>query len=580
MKTPPPKPPITGAEALVQGLIAAGITHAFGIPGASVIPLYDALFRHRDAIQFTLCRHEQSATHMADGYARASGRPAAVVVSSGPGATNTITGIMTAFMDSVPLIVLSGQAPSTLLGKDAFQETDVFNLSMPVVKHSYLLRSADDAPRIIREAVHIATTGRPGPVLVDVPRDVALDTCSSPISPPMALPGYHPVPRSYAANAPSTVLNLLAESRRPLLLAGHGTISAAPLLRKFAERTQIPVVTTLLAKGLFPDSHPLALGMPGMHGTPVANLALSRCDFLLCIGSRLDDRILGAPSSFCPNARIVHVDIDPAEFGKTVQSHLHVQGDAAAFLKDILPLAKPAADREWLDELAALRTANPVRLPAVRSGLHAPQVIAALRRMAPADSVVVTDVGQHQMWTAQYFPCEKPRTFITSGGAGTMGFGLPAAVGAQISRPDATVLCIVGDGGFQMTLSELSTVSRLRLPIKIFVVNNHVLGLVRQWQDMFFDDRFNAIDLDGNPDFVKLAKAYGIFAQNLKRPADISRILSRVLAHPGPALVNVECPRDDSVYPMVPPGAALSDMILAPPPPRRGRPPKRGKQTP
>lgn len=580
METQPTTSPISGAEALVQGLIAAGITHAFGIPGASVIPLYDALFRHRDAIQFTLCRHEQSATHMADGYARASGRPAAVVVSSGPGATNTITGIMTAFMDSVPLIVLSGQAPSNLLGKDAFQETDVFNLSMPVVKHSYLLRSADDAPRVIREAVHIATTGRPGPVLVDVPRDVALDACSSPISPPMALPGYHPVPRSYAANAPSTVLSLLAAARRPLLLAGHGTLSAAPLLRAFAERTRIPVLTTLLAKGLFPDSHPLALGMPGMHGTPVANLALSRCDFLLCIGSRLDDRILGAPTAFCKNAKIVHVDIDPAEFGKTVSSHLRVQGDAAAFLKDILPLAAPADDASWLAELDAIRAAHPLRLPSVRSGLHAPQVIAALRRLAPPDAVVVTDVGQHQMWAAQYFPCEKPRTFITSGGAGTMGFGLPAAIGAQISRPDATVLCIVGDGGFQMTLPELATLSRLRLPVKVFVVNNHVLGLVRQWQDMFFDDRFNAIDLDGNPDFVKLAKAYGIFAQNLKRPADIPRILRRVLDFPGPALVNVECPRDDSVYPMVPPGAALADMILAPPPPRRGRPPKNGTRHP
>ncbi len=567
----------TGAEALIRCLLAAGIDQAFGIPGGAALTLYDALYAHRDRMRFVLARHEQGATHMADGYARATGRPAAVFVTSGPGATNTVTGIMAAYMDSIPLLVVTGQATRAMLGKDAFQETDVFNLTMPIVKHSYLVKSADDVPRAVREAVYIATSGRPGPVLIDVPQDVAQEPCRAPLDAPVELPGYRPAVRAYPPEAVETVAGWLAEARRPVILAGHGAVlsGASAELRRLAEAARAPVAVTLLAKGVFPDSHPLCLGMPGMHGTAWANLALPECDLLLSLGARFDDRILGERGGFCPGARIVHVDVDPAEFGKMATPHLRCAGDVRAFLSDLLPrLRGPCDDAEWLAEIDRNRRKHAPKTP-IHGGIRPALVFGALNRLlAGRDATLATDVGQHQMWAAQTYRCERPDRFLTSGGGGAMGYGLPAAIGAQIARPGDTVVAAVGDGGFQMTQCELATVVNQRLPIKIVVFDNRELGMVRQWQDLLYGGRHSAVALDGSPDFAKLAAAYGIPAWRLKRPADVEKILRRALDMPGPALVDVETARGETVYPMVPPGHPLADMQLRDParrPPGRPR---------
>lgn len=568
---------ITGADALVLGLAQAGIRLAFGIPGGSALPLFDALARHPDQLRLVLTRHEQGATHMADGYARATGRPAAVFVTSGPGATNTVTGIMAAYMDSIPLLVLTGQATRAMLGKDAFQETDVFNLTMPIVKHSYLLRSANDVPRVVREAVYIATSGRPGPVLIDLPQDVAMEICHADLSPSLDLPGYHPAPHDYTSEVLQQAATALANARRPVILAGHGAVlsGAAAELQALAETLHAPVATTLLAKGVFPDSHPLSLGMPGMHGTAWANMALPACDLLLCLGARFDDRILGERGGFCPDAYVIHVDLDASEFDKMTHAHLRCHGDVRTFLRDLLPLlSAPCDDAEWLQEIRRNQKRHPL-VYSRQGGIHPPQVLEVLRRLLPPLSTLVTDVGQHQMWAAQFFRNETPGRFITSGGGGAMGFGLPAAIGAQLARPGEPVVAFVGDGGFQMTMSELATLVEQQLPVKILVMNNHSLGMVRQWQDLFCNARHSGVDLRANPDFVKLAAAYDIYAQTLKRPADIEKVLRRALVHPGPALVNVETAQNETVYPMVPPGHPLTDMRLGDRERRRpGRPRK------
>lgn len=570
----------TGAEALIRCLLSAGIDQAFGIPGGAALTLYDALYAHRDRMRFVLARHEQGATHMADGYARATGRPAAVFVTSGPGATNTVTGIMAAYMDSIPLLVVTGQATRGMLGKDAFQETDVFNLTMPIVKHSYLVKSADDVPRAVREAVYIATSGRPGPVLIDVPQDVAQEPCTAPLEGEVDLPGYHPAVRSYRAEDVATAARWLAAAKRPVLLAGHGAVlsGSADELRRLAEAARAPVAVTLLAKGVMPDSHPLCLGMPGMHGTAWANLALPACDLLLCLGARFDDRILGERGDFCPGARIVHVDLDPSEFGKMTPADLRCQGDVRAFLQDLLPrVARRCDSADWLAEIERNRKRFAPKT-AKHGGIRPPLVFDALNRLlAGRKATLVTDVGQHQMWAAQGYRCERPGRFLTSGGGGAMGYGLPAAIGAQLARPRETVVAVVGDGGFQMTMCELATVANQRLPVKILVMENRELGMVRQWQDLLCGGRHSAVALDGNPDFAKLAAAYGIAAWRVKRPADVERTLRRALGTDGPALVVVETARGETVYPMVPPGHPLGDMQVRDP---RKRAPGRPRKTP
>lgn len=564
---------MNGAEALIHSLEKVGIEIIFGLPGGAAIPLFDALYKVRQKLKFVLVRHEQGAAHEADGYARATGKPAAVLVTSGPGATNTVTGILTAYMDSVPMIVVTGQSPRSMLGKDAFQEADVFNLTMPIVKHSYLLKSANDIPRVVKEAYHIATTGRPGPVLIDVPKDVGMEACTVGLEAEMNLPGYQTEPRGYTPETIQQIVDALAKSQRPLIIAGHGAAlsHAEKELRQLAETLQVPVTSTLLGKGVFPDSHPLSLEGLGMHGTAYANRAVVECDLMMAVGARLDDRILGVPSQFCKNAVKIHVDIDGAEFGKLIQPDIRCRGDAKTVLQDLLPLVKRGDTADWLKRIEGFKKKWPMSY-AKKGGLHPPQVIDALNKLTGGKAIIATDVGQHQMWAWQFYHCDKPWQFISSGGAGTMGFGLPAAIGAQFGRPGETVIAIVGDGGFQMTLNELATAAIHKLPIKIILMNNHYLGMVRQWQDMFYEERYSGVDLEGNPDFVALAKAYGILGLNLKRAADIPKVLKKALDHPGPVLVNVEVVKHEEVYPMVPPGRPLEDTVLCHPRFKLGRP--------
>ena len=570
---------MNGAEALILSLEKIGIEIMFGLPGGSAIPLFDALYKVRKNMKFVLVRHEQGAAHEADGYARATGKPAAVLVTSGPGAANTVTGIMTAHMDSVPMIVVTGQSVRGMLGKDAFQEADMFNLTMPIVKHSYLLKSANEIPRVVKEAYHIATSGRPGPVLIDVPKDVGTEACTVGLEAEMNLPGYKPELRGYTPETLQKIADALSKSQRPVIVAGHGAVMsrAENELLELAEKMGIPVTTTLLGKGVFPDSHPLSLEGLGMHGTAYANRAIVECDLMMAVGARLDDRILGVPSHFCKNAVKIHIDIDGAEFGKLVKPDIRCRGDAKTVLQDLLPLVKRADTSEWVSRLAGYKKKWPLTF-SKKGGLHPPQIISALSDLTGGKAIMTTDVGQHQMWAWQFFKCDKPWQFITSGGAGTMGFGLPSAIGAQFGRPGETVLCIAGDGGFQMTMSELATAGIHKLPIKIIIMNNHYLGMVRQWQDMFYDERYSGVDLEGNPDFVELAKAYGILAMNLKRSADIQKVLKKALAHPGPVLVNVEVVKHEEVYPMVPPGKTLEETVMEHPRRKPGRPAGSKKQ--
>lgn len=562
---------LNGAQALIRALEKQGVEYVFGIPGGASIPILDAMVTTGTRVRFILVRHEQGACHMADGYARATGRPGVVCVTSGPGATNTITGIMTAHMDSIPIVVFSGQTVRSMIGKDAFQEADIFGITMPIVKHSYLVKDTNDIPRVVREAFYIATTGRPGPVLVDLPKDVTAGPLTGPLDVPMDLPGYHPEGPAVDTAKVQAIAEALSRSRRPVLLVGHGAIisGAAALVRELAEKLNAPVTTTLLGKGAFPETHRLSLGMLGMHGTAYANKAMVECDLVLAIGSRFDDRIIGQAARFCRDAVKIHVDIDPAEIGKMIRPDIACVGDAKAVLRELLPRVHRLKTEEWLARLEDYRRKHPLRYRK-RGGLRVPHVVEELQRLTGGKAVFVTDVGQHQMWCAQYWKVEEPRTWLSSGGAGTMGFGFPAAIGAQLGRPKDLVLAVVGDGGFQMTMAELATACNQKLPVKVFVMNNHYLGMVRQWQELFYEDRRSGVDLEGNPDFAEIADAYGALGLRLKRPADVRKVLTRALEHTGgPCVVNCEIVKEDNVFPMVPAGCALEDMLLGPP--RRSR---------
>ncbi len=563
-----------GAQALVRGLENEGVEYIWGLSGGAAIPIFDALVTTKTKIKLVLVRHEQGASHMADGYARATGRPGVVLVTSGPGATNTVTGIMTAHMDSIPMVVLTGQTVTPMLGKDAFQEADVFGLTMPIVKHSYLIKNTADIPRIVREAFYIANTGRPGPVLIDVPKDVSQGAFSGDLHAEMDLPGYR-VENRLDHSRILEIAGALNRARKPILLVGHGALvaNASSAVRTLAEKLGAPVTTTLLGKGAFPESHPLSLGMLGMHGTAYANKAMVECDLVMSIGSRYDDRIVGQPHRFCKDAVRIHVDIDEAEIGKMIKCHHWCVGDARVIVQELIKHVGPLNTSDWLRHLEGYKKKFPLKYKK-RGGLKMQHVLDELHKLTRGRAIISTDVGQHQMWAAQFCKTDYPANWLSSGGAGTMGFGLPAAIGAQFGRPKDLVVAVVGDGGFQMTMSELSTACVHKLPIKVIILNNHYLGMVRQWQELFYGERESGVDLEGNPDFAKLAAAYaGAKGFTLKRPADVRKILQRALDYDqGPAVVNAECEKTDNVYPMIPAGRALEDMLIEKPKTRLEKP--------
>ncbi len=557
---------MNGSQIIVEALRRHGVEYIFGYPGGACMPIFDALVDAPE-IKIILVRHEQGGTHTADGYARATGKPGVVLVTSGPGATNTVTGLLTAQMDSVPLVVLTGQTITPNLGKDAFQEADVFGVTMPVVKHSYLVKDVNELPRILNEAFYLSTSGRPGPVLVDLPKDVVSAECMTDFSDDLHLPGYQPPSRGLPEQIEKAA-KLLSESERPLLYVGAGAIisQASRQVLGLAEKMRSPVTTTLLGKGAFPESHPLSVGMLGMHGTAYANKTVIECDLIMAIGARWDDRITGKVSAFCPDAVKIHIDIDQAEFGKIIQPDISIAGDAKLVLEDLIPQVKPLDTSDWLDKIEHWRQKYPLKFPK-RGGLRAQQILSELDALTGSNAIVATDVGQHQMWTAQFCKTNDERKWLSSGGAGTMGYGLPAAIGAQLGRPGELVVAVVGDGGFQMTMSELATAAIHKLPIKILIINNRYLGMVRQWQQLFFDNRESGVDMEGNPDFVRIGEAYGIKGFHLRRTGDIHRVLKKALEYnDGPCLIEAEVVKSDNVFPMIPSGAPLSEIIIDEPP--------------
>ncbi len=559
------------AEVLIQCLQREGVEYVFGYPGGAAIPLFDALYDSK--IKLVLVRHEQGATHMADGYARATGKPGVVLVTSGPGATNTVTGILTAQMDSVPMIVLCGQTISPMLGKDAFQEADVTGITYPVVKHSYLLKDPNELPRIMREAFHIATTGRPGPVLLDLPKDVTSAPCTAKYVSEVNLPGYE-LPTDPETGDLKLLAQLLTRSKKPVLYVGHGAVisDAGKAITLLAEKMNVPVVNSLLGKGAVPEDHPLHLGMLGMHGTAYANKAVMNCDLILSIGARWDDRIVGKVTEFCAGAVKVHVDIDPAENGKIIQPDLFICGNARTVMEELLPYVGKLDTADWVKQCQAWRKQYPLKYPK-QGGLRAQHVLEELDRLTRGKAILTTDVGQHQMWAAQFCRSTFNRSWLSSGGAGTMGYGFPAAIGASIGNPGKPVWAIVGDGGFQMTLCELSTAVLQKVPVKILIINNRYLGMVRQWQELFFDNRYSGVTMEGSPDFVKLAEAYGVKAFRIRRSGDVRRIIKAANEYmDGPCLIDAEVVQEDNVFPMIPAGAPYSSMIIEKPKQKMAKP--------
>lgn len=555
---------ISGSDILLRTLLLEGVECVFGYPGGAVLYIYDAMHGN-DKFRHVLTRHEQGAIHAADGYARSTGRTGVCIATSGPGATNLVTGIATAYMDSVPLVVITGNVATTLIGTDSFQEADIVGITQPITKHSSFVRRAEDLARTLREAFYIAGTGRKGPVLVDIPKDVSAELADFVYPEHVAVRGYEPYPLIDRSELDALAAALEA-AERPLLLAGGGVVQAdaSAELCRFAERHGIPVVTTLLGLGGFPSGHELWLGMPGMHGSYAANQALLQCDLLLSVGARFDDRVTMKLDGFARQAVIAHIDIDAAEIGKLVPTALPVTGDAKRVLQMLNAIAAPSSERraQWLGRLKQADAQFPLQYKDDGDELKPQYVIEMMSRTTNGEAFVTTDVGQHQMWTAQFFRFGKPRSLITSGGLGTMGFGFPAAIGAQIGNPDSLVISINGDGGMQMCAQELAICAIRRIPVKIAVINNRTLGMIKQWQELIYDGRFSHIDLSGSPDFVKLAEAYGVKALRAQTKREAEEAWHEALRTPGPVLIDFVVSQHELVYPMVPQGMALSDMLL------------------
>ncbi len=565
----------TGGFALIDSLKRHGVKHIFGYPGGAILPLYDELYRAEAAggIKHILVRHEQGAAHAADGYARATGQVGVCFATSGPGATNLVTGIATAHMDSIPMVIVTGQVSRAAIGTDAFQETDIYGITLPIVKHSYVVRDPRDMARIVAEAFHIASTGRPGPVLIDVPKDVGLEEFDYlPVDPgSVKISGYRPTVKGNPRQT-SQAVHLIREARRPLLYVGGGAIAsgAHTEILELAERFQIPVTTTLMGKGTFDENHPLALGMLGMHGTAYANFAVSECDLLIAVGARFDDRVTGKLDEFASRAKVIHIDIDPAEVGKNRSPEVPIVGDVRQVLIDMLRrchetgvCGNPHQTKEWLEKIDRWREDYPLVAPQYPDVLSPQEVIVELGRQAP-NAYYTTDVGQHQMWSAQFLKTG-PRRWISSAGLGTMGYGMPAAMGAKMALPDEEVICVAGDASIQMNIQELGTLSQYGINVKTVIVNNGWQGMVRQWQQAFYQDRYSSSNMEvGMPDFVKLADAYGIKGMVVSSRDELKNAVAEMLAHNGPVLMDVRVKRDENCYPMVAPGKSNAQMIGLP----------------
>ena len=558
---------IKGARILLECLSRLGIKEIFGYPGGAVIPIYDELYSFKD-IKHYFSRHEQGAVHEADGYARSTGNVGVCLATSGPGATNLVTGIMTAHMDSIPLLAITGQVTSTLLGKDAFQESDIVGITVPITKNNYLVQNIRELPGILKEAYYIASTGRPGPVLVDIPRDIQLeeipyDEFNKIYEQEFVLEGYNPVYEGHKGQI-KTAIKLIKDSKKPLIIAGAGVLKghAYDELKEFVDKTNIPVAMTLLGLGSFPANHELALGMIGMHGTTYANYAANEADLVIAAGMRFDDRVTGNPQKFLPNAKIIHIDIDPAEIGKNKLIDVPIVGDLKNVLAELNQKVPKLSHTKWLDEVAKLKKKYSLTFRKTEEDVLIPQeILFEINKLTKGEVIVATDVGQHQMWAAQFIKFNNPYSILTSGGAGTMGFGLPAAIGAQVANPDKKVLAIVGDGGFQMTFQELMMLKEYNLPVKIFIINNSYLGMVRQWQELFNDRRYSSVDLSYNPDFIKIGEAYGIKSIQLKTKKDLKKHLKKILESDEAVLVECIVEKEENVYPMIPAGKDVSCIV-------------------
>jgi len=560
---------MTGAEIFIETLKKLGVKHVFGYPGGVILNIFDLLYDEK-GIQLILTRHEQGAVHAADGYARSTGKPGVALVTSGPGATNTVTGIATAAMDSIPIVVFSGQVPTMLIGNDAFQEADIVGITRPCTKYNYLVKDVNDLSRIIREAFHIATTGRPGPVLIDLPKDVTAGKANAVFDDEIHIRSYNP---TYEGNKwmIKRAAQEMARAKRPVIIAGGGVIlsEASAELRTLAEKTEIPVIMTLMGLGAFPGSHRLSLGMPGMHGTYYANKAIQEADLLVAVGMRFDDRVTGRIDAFAPHAKIIHIDIDPTSIRKNVRVDVPVVGDAKRILRDLNRIIEKEAKKQWkeirkawLKQIDAWKKERPLSYTYSEEVIKPQFVVEKLYEVTKGNAIISTEVGQNQMWAAQFFKFDRPRTWLTSGGLGTMGYGFPAAIGAQLAHPNKTVIDIAGDGSIQMNIQELATAVIYRLPVKVAILNNHYLGMVRQWQELFFKERYSHTNLDVTPDFVKVAEAYGAVGLRAEKPSEVEPVIREALKVKKPVLMDFIVDWKEKVFPMVPAGAAIDEMIF------------------
>lgn len=553
---------LSGSEILLRSLLLEGVDCIFGYPGGAVLYIYDAMYGNKD-FNHVLTRHEQGAIHAADGYARSTGKVGVCLATSGPGATNLVTGIATAFMDSVPLVIFTGNVATSSIGSDAFQEADIIGITMPITKHSYQVRDVEDLPRIINEAFYIASTGRKGPVLIDIPKDVSTNKTSFIYPEEIQIRGYNPNKQPDRQQIENLLKNI-EEAKRPVILAGAGVVhsGAHEELLEFVNKTQIPVATTLLGLDGFPSAHPLWMGMPGMHGTYTANMAIQNSDLLISIGARFDDRVTMNVDGFAPNAKIAHIDIDPAEIGKNVRTQLPCAGDIKTVLALANEKAKPAQSEAWISQIIENKQKYPLKYQDDNQILKPQYVIEMIHETTKGEAIIVTDVGQHQMWAAQFYKFNHPRSLITSGGLGTMGFGFPAAIGAQLGNPDRLVISINGDGGMQMCAQELAICAIHNIPVKVVIINNQVLGMVRQMQEFILDERYSQIDLTGSVDFVQLAKAYGVKGLRARTKEEAELVWKEAMETPGPVVIDFVVPKSETVLPMVLQGKTLNEMIM------------------